>query len=460
MYKMLSVSAINKNEFYTVDINGMTHEGFGVGKIKNFAVFIEGALPGETVETKIIKVNKNFAVGKLINIIKPSKNRREPFCGVYKRCGGCDLQHMDYSASLEFKTGVVRDSIKRIGKLENVLVHDMIGMKDPVNYRNKAQYPVVMRKNSPVIGFYSKRSHEVIESSVCHLQDSMSDMAKAAVKDFIVENGISIYDEATGKGLLRHILVRKGFNTGEVMVVLIINGHDIPQREKLVDMLVERIPSVKSIMLNINTKRTNVITGVKNITLYGEDKIFERIGKYKFGISPVSFFQVNSVQTEVLYGKVMQYATLSGNETVIDLYSGTGTISIFLSEKAKKVYGIEIIESAVKDARENAAMNRIENVEFISGNAGDEITKLYNKGIEADVVILDPPRKGCDAAVLDTVSKMQVQRVIYVSCNPATLARDIAYLNKKGYAALEVQPVDMFPWTTHVECVIRIQREE
>lgn len=449
---------IKKNENYIIKISGISHEGQGVGRIDNFTVFVDGAIEGESVEVKIIKVTKTYAVGKLINIQKPSENREEPFCSVYKRCGGCNLQHMDYEAQLRFKAGVVRDNIKRIGKLDNVVVNNTIGMQQALYYRNKAQYPVSLNNNIPAIGFYAKRSHDVVDTNVCHIQHELNDRVRSFVRSAIEKNGISIYDEKTGKGLLRHVMVRVGFKTGEVMVVLVINGDDLPFRKKLVNELTSNITEIKSIVLNINKKNTNVILGEKNITIFGEDTITDYIGRFKFKISPMSFFQVNPVQTEVLYSKALEYAGLSGNETVFDLYCGIGTISLFLSERAKKVYGVEVVEEAVADARENARLNGVDNIEFIAGEAEKVIPEVYGKGVRADVVVVDPPRKGCDEALLRTLVDMQPERIVYVSCNPSTLARDLNYLAGNGYVPVEVQPVDMFPHTAHVETVVLITR--
>lgn len=444
---------VKKNEVYTIDITGMTHEGQGVGRIDNFTVFVDGPVEGEKVEIKIIKVKKSYAIGKLLQVLEPSSDRTEPFCPSYKRCGGCSLQHMNYEASLRFKTNVVRESIRRIGGLENVVVHDTVGMEQPVNYRNKAQYPIGRYKDGIRAGFYAKRSHEIIDCATCTIQHSVSDRVRAVVKEYIEKNNISTYDEITGEGLVRHIMTRVGFKTGEVMVVLVINGRNIPSQKKLVDRLVKEIPEIKSVVLNVNTKRTNVILGDENIVVYGRDTITDYIGEFKFNISPLSFFQVNPVQTEVLYRKALDYAQLTGKETVFDLYCGIGTISLFLSKKAKRIYGVEVVEAAVKDAWENAKVNGVENAEFIVGEAEKVIPEMYEKGVRADVVVVDPPRKGCDEAVLKTLVDMKPERIVYVSCNPATLARDLKYLAEGGFEVREVQPVDMFPWTYHVECV-------
>lgn len=454
------MSLIEKNKNYILDITGMTHEGQGVGRIEGFAVFVDGALEGEQVEARIIKLNKTYAVGKLITVLKPSPHRVEPFCGAYRRCGGCNLQHMDYTAQLDFKTKLVKDNLARLGGLKDVTVHDAIGMQQPFSYRNKAQYPVATVNGNVITGFFAARSHDVIDSEECGIQDAESDKVRKVVRQFIADKSLATYDEASGKGMVRHIVTRVGFNTGEVMVVLVINGSTLPMVEELVKRLVVAVPGIKSIYLNINTGNTNIILGERNIRLFGSNTITDTIGGYKFLISPHSFYQVNPVQTEVLYSKALEYAALTGNETVFDLYCGIGTISLFLSAKAGKVYGVEVVEEAISDARMNAKLNGINNVEFIPGEAEKAVPELYKQGICADVVVLDPPRKGCDKSLLHLLSVMQPKRIVYVSCNPATLARDLKYLDEQGYKAVEAQPVDMFPWTGHVEAIVLIQRED
>jgi len=452
---------LKKNSDYNIEISGMTHEGQGVGRINNFPIFVDGAILGEMVLVKIIKTNASYAFGKLISIVSPSENRVAPFCRVYGKCGGCSLQHMTYQAQLDFKTNVVKEALKRIGKLENVLVHDTIGMQGEDSgyghnnfcYRNKAQYPVGMGESGQVIGFYAKRSHRIIESDECGIQDKRSNDIRRVVLKFIKENDISVYNEVDGKGLVRHLMTRVGFKTGEIMVVLVVNRKNLPHSELLVESLIAKIPEIKSIYLNINKENTNIILGEKNIKIYGSDTIAEYIGEFKFNISPLSFFQVNPVQTEVLYSKVLEYAGLTGNEVVFDLYCGIGTISLFLSQKAKKVYGVEVIEDAVADARKNAELNGVTNVEFIVG----EVEKVIPQ-VKADVVVVDPPRKGCDESTLETLVKTKPNRIVYVSCNPATLARDLKYMSERGYMVVEVQPVDMFPHTAHVECVALMVR--
>jgi len=440
---------VEKDKNYRITITGMNHDGQGVGRVDGFTVFVDDALEGEEVLVRITKVSKSYSVGQLVKIINPSPDRIKPFCPSFEKCGGCSLQHMSMDAQLRFKTNLVKESIKRIGKLENVVIHDAIGMKDSFYYRNKAQYPVGIGGDKPIAGFYARRSHEIVECTGCGIQNKTSDRIKDIISEFIYKNNIAPYDETKGTGLVRHIMTRQGFKTGETMVVLVINGQDFPHKDKLVQELIQKEPSVKSIFLNINTKNTNIIMGQENIKIYGEDFITEYIEDLKFRISPLAFFQVNPVQTEVLYGKALEYANLTGNEVVYDLYCGTGTISLFLARKAKKVYGIEVVEDAIRDAVKNAEINGISNAEFIVGEA--EKVELTQK---ADVVVLDPPRKGCDEKLLATLVDMEPKRIVYVSCNPATLARDLKYLSENGFSVLEVQPVDMFPHTAHVECVI------
>ncbi|TYQ17819.1 UNVERIFIED_CONTAM: 23S rRNA (uracil1939-C5)-methyltransferase [Acetivibrio alkalicellulosi] len=447
------MTEIKKNEVYTLKITGMTHEGQGVGRINNFTVFVDGAIEEEDVEIKIIKLHKSYGIGKLLKILNPSPERTKPFCEVYKRCGGCSLQHMNTDAAIRFKENLVRESIRRIGKLENVKIHGIITMENPFYYRNKAQYPVRKVNDNLKVGFYAKRSHDIIDCQECGIQNQISDRVKSIAKEYIEKNNVSTYDETTGKGLIRHIITRVGFKTGQVMVVVVVNGKSIPKKEKLIDELIREVPQIKSIFINVNREKTNVILGRENILIYGEKSITDYIGDFKFNISPVSFFQVNPIQTEVLYKKALEYAGLTGSETVFDLYCGIGTISLFLSKKAIKVYGVEVVEEAIEDAKENARINGVTNVEFISGEAEKVLPGM---GIKADVVVLDPPRKGCDERLLDALAGIEPSRIVYVSCNPATLARDLKYLTEKGYEVVEIQPVDMFPHTTHVECVVRL----
>jgi 23S rRNA (uracil1939-C5)-methyltransferase len=430
----------------------------GVGRVEGFTVFVEGALPEETVTAKIVKLQKTFAYGKLISIARKSQSRVTPPCGIVNKCGGCQLQHLDYKAQLNSKTQMVKDVMERIGGFKDLLIHDAIGMEEPWRYRNKAQFPVGF-SNDVVIGFYANRSHDIIDTDKCVIQDEINDEIIKIFKEYIKKFNIPVYDEATHKGLIRHIVTRKGFKTGEVMVCIVINGDSIPKTDYLIEKLTSKVPEIKSIVLNINKRQSNVILGTTNTTIYGEGAIYDYIGKFKFRISPNSFFQVNPIQTDVLYSKALEYAALSGSETVFDAYCGIGTISLFLSEKAKKVYGVEIVSQAIQNAKENAVLNNVDNVEFVLGESEKVIPDMHRKGIKADVIVVDPPRKGCEQELLDVIVAMQCPRVVYVSCNLATLARDLKFLVEKGYVVKEVQPVDMFPHTVHVETVVRIDRK-
>lgn len=377
----------------------------------------------------------------------------------YRNCGGCQIQELDYKKQLEIKTDEVRQDMKRIGELDNILIHNAIGMEEPFRYRNKAQFPVQKIDGKLKIGFYKKKSHDVIDMDKCVIQHEKSDKVIEIVREFIEENNISIYDEKTNKGLLRHIVTKVGYTTGEVMVVLVASKKDIANLDKLVESLKMNIDGFKTLVVNINDKKTNVVLGRKNINIYGDGKIIDNIGELKFEISPLSFFQVNPVQTEVLYNKALEYAKLSKEDTVFDIYCGIGTISLFLAEKAKKVYGVEIVEDAINDANKNAKLNGIENAEFFVGKAEEVVPKLYKDGKTANVVVVDPPRKGCDEKVLDTIVEMEPERIVYVSCNPSTLARDLKYLDAKGFICREIQPVDMFPHSVHIESVALVIKQ-
>lgn len=468
---MNRVVPVEKNEEYIVEVSGLGFEGEGVAKVEGFPVFIQGALVGEKVKVKIIKVSKNFAFGKLIEVIETSEHRRDPVCSIYKRCGGCGLQHLSYEGQLDFKKNRVKDVLERVGKLkinedsqvvstdEGVVLHDTIGMEEPYRYRNKVQLPVGEENGEIKIGFYAQRSHEIIDMNTCHIQDQVGDKVVALTKEWMKKYNIKPYDEKNHKGTVRHIMIRRGFNTNEVMVVLVTRTKELSHKEEFVSLIRENIKGIKSIIQNVNNKKTNVILGEENITLFGEDHISDYIGDFKFNISPLSFFQVNPIQTEVLYSKAMEYAGLTGKETVFDAYCGAGTISLFLSQKAKKVYGVEIVEQAIEDARVNAKENNIDNVEFIVGKSEEVIPELIEKGIKADVMVVDPPRKGCEKSLLESIGKMQPDRIVYVSCDPGTLARDLAILEGEGYRTVEVQPVDMFPQGAHVESVTLLTRK-
>ena len=446
---------------YVVDIVDIGQGGVGIGKFEGFTVFVDGGLVKDKIKVKITKSKKNYAVGDIVEIIEPSPYRVERKCSKeLKDCGGCQIQELDYQEQLNIKTNEVKQVISRIGKLEDVVVHPALGMEEPFRYRNKAQFPIQKVDGSPVIGFYKKKSHDIIPTDQCIIQHDVNDKIIKIIKTYIRAYKVSVYDEKTHTGVLRHLVTKVGFSSKEVMVVLVANGRKLPYLNELASVLKENIPGFKTLVVNVNREKTNVILGNENRVIYGDGKINDNIGDLVFEISPLSFFQVNPVQTEVLYNKALEYAALGENDTVFDIYCGIGTISLFLAQRAKKVYGIEIVEEAIKDAKRNAEINNLDNVEFYVGKAEDVVPKMYKQGKRANVVVVDPPRKGCDEKVLDTIVSMQPDRVVYVSCNPSTLARDLAYLNEKGYKCLEVQPVDMFPHSVHIENVALIVKDK
>ncbi|HAT4201541.1 TPA: 23S rRNA (uracil(1939)-C(5))-methyltransferase RlmD [Clostridium perfringens] len=448
---------VEKNKEYIFDIISQGYEGEGIAKIDNkYPIFIEGALKGEKVKVRIVKVNKNFAYGKLIEVLEASEERVNPPCAIYKRCGGCKLQHASYKAQLDFKWDRVKDCVSKIGKLDPSIVKYPLGMENPWRYRNKVQLPIGLINGEVKIGFFAPRSHDIIDMESCLIQDEIGDKVVKLTREWIEKFNIRPYNvdgEYDEKGIVRHIMIRRGFTTNEVMVVLVTNGENLPHKEEFVDLMVKNIPGIKSVIQNINSKKTNVILGLESKTLWGEDTISDYIGDFRFNISPLSFFQVNPIQTEVLYGKALEYANLTGNEEVFDAYCGTGTITLFLSKKAKKVYGVEIIPQAIDNAWINAKENKVENVEFFVGESEVVIPDLINKGVKADVVVVDPPRKGCDKKLLDAITNIDAKKIVYVSCDPSTLGRDLKVLEENGYKTLEVQPVDMFPNTAHIENV-------
>ena len=451
---------VEKNKEYIFDIISQGYEGEGIAKIDNkYPIFIEGALKGEKVKVRIVKVNKNFAYGKLMEVLEASEERVNPPCAIYKRCGGCKLQHASYKAQLDFKWDRVKDCVSKIGKLDPSIVKYPLGMENPWRYRNKVQLPIGLINGEVKIGFFAPRSHDIIDMESCLIQDEIGDKVVKLTREWIEKFNIRPYNvdgEYDEKGIVRHIMIRRGFTTNEVMVVLVTNGEKLPYKEEFVDLMVKNIPGIKSIIQNINSKKTNVILGLESKTLWGEDTVSDYIGDFRFNISPLSFFQVNPTQTEVLYGKALEYANLTGNEEVFDAYCGTGTITLFLSQKAKKVYGVEIIPQAIDNAWINAKENKVENVEFFVGESEVVIPDLINKGVKADVVVVDPPRKGCDKKLLDAITNINAKKIVYVSCDPSTLGRDLKVLEENGYKTLEVQPVDMFPNTSHVENVAKL----
>lgn len=458
---MKQVVPVKKNDEVIINITGQGIQGEGVGKIDGFTIFVDGAISSEVVKAKIVKVNKNFAFARLMDIVEPSVNRAEPKCSIYKNCGGCQIQHFSYELQLKYKKQRVLDCMKRIGNLnEKTIIHDTLGMENPSRYRNKVQLPVRGVNGDISIGFYSIRSHDVVNLDTCYIQDEVADKVIQIVRAWLKKFSISVYNEQTNTGIVRHIMVRKGFKTGQVMVVIVTNGERFPRKQEFIKDIISGVEGVSSIIQNVNPECTNVILGSKCITVWGSHSITEYIGKYHFNISALSFFQINPLQTKVLYEKVLEYAKLSGSETVFDIYCGAGTISLFISEFCKKVYGVEIVPEAIDDAKINAKENDVINTEFVNGEAEKVIPELIERGINADVVIVDPPRKGCDIKVLEAIAQMKPEKIVYVSCDPATLARDLNILETLGYNTVEIQPVDMFPQTGHVENVAKLVKKD
>ena len=452
---------MKKDDLIEVTIEDLSEEGTGIGKFEGMTFFIKDAVIGDRVRAKIMKMKKNYGFARLMEVLTPSPDRVEPLCPVARQCGGCQIQAMSYEAQLAFKTRKVESNLKRIGKFEEIPMESIIGMEDPFRYRNKAQFPFGKNRDGKIItGFYAGRTHSIIENTSCHLGKEVNEKILEKILAWMNAFHVEPYNEATGKGLMRHSLIRCGFRTGEIMVCLVINGRKIPGEEALVDSL-KIIPGMTSISLNVNKEKTNVILGREVINLWGRPYIEDYIGEVKYQISPLSFFQVNPVQTERLYGKALEYAGLTGEETVWDLYCGIGTISLFLARKARKVYGVEIIPDAIEDARRNASLNGFTNTEFYVGKAEEVLPEKYEKeGVRADVIVVDPPRKGCDETLLSTMVKMQPERIVYVSCDSATLARDLRYLCDNGYELKRVCPADMFPQTVHVETVVLLSHKK
>ncbi len=451
-------SPVKEGNYYALKIDDMGDSGEGIGKVEGFTIFVDGAVPEDKVIVKINQVKKSYAKGEISEFLEESPYRVKAKCEIAEECGGCQIQHINYEKQLEIKKKSVESAIERIGKLEGVKVLDVIGMDKPYRYRNKAQFPIGYESTSK-IGFYKKGTHEIVDTKDCKIQHEINNKIVKIMKKLIDEYNLSVYNEKTGKGLLRHVLTRTSFNTGDLMVVLVTNGKDLPHSQEIVERLTKEIPQIKSIVQNTNKKKTNVVLGRECKTLYGSDKIIDYIDDLKFEISPLSFFQVNPMQTSILYNKALEYAELTGEETVIDIYCGIGTISLLLARRAKEVHGIEVVEAAINDAKNNAKLNGINNAKFHVGKAEEIMPKLYKEGIKPDVIVVDPPRKGCDKVVLETIAALNPKRVVYVSCKPSTLARDLKILDELGYKTLEVQPVDMFPHTMHVECCVLITKK-
>lgn len=448
---------IKKNEYYLVTITDLGSDGEGIGKIDNFTVFVENAVIGDYIKIKVLKVKKSYCYGKIVEIIKPSEKRVVPECKYFYKCGGCSLQHLNYESQLEFKTKKVNDNIKRIGGFDNISVCEVIGSDTLYNYRNKAQYPVGKDEKEITIGFYSKRSHHIINIEDCLIQNPVNKSIVDQIKELMYENNIQPYDEITHTGLIRHILIRTGYVTKEIMVCIVINGEKFKYKNKLIEKL-SSIENIVSITINKNTKKTNVILGESIELVYGKPYITDYIENLKFQISPLSFYQVNPIQVKNLYNEAVKLCSLSGNEIIIDAYCGIGTISLFLSQKAKKVYGIEIVEQAIDDAVINAGINNIENAEFIAGKSEEIIPYLYyEKNISADIIVVDPPRKGCEKKLLEVIKEMSPKKVVYISCDSATLARDLKILCDNKYEIKNVKIFDVFIFTPHIETIVLLE---
>lgn len=444
---------MQKNEEFIVDIIDNGFQGEGIAKIDNFTVFIQGAIKGERVRILILKVLSSHAFGKIIEFIKKSDYRVVVDCKTYKRCGGCNLRHIEYDETLKIKKNMVQNLVNK--NLKNKLeVQDVLGVEKPYHYRNKAQYPVGQNKEGkPIIGVFANRTHEIIEIEKCLIQDEKTEEIAKYIVNYFAQNSISVYNEKTGKGLVRHIVTKIGKKTNEIMIIIVINGKEIPNEADLVKTITNKFPNVKTIVKNINEKNTNVILEKENINLYGNGYIEDILGNLRFKISPLSFYQVNSVQAEKLYKIGVESADITNKDIVFDLYCGIGTISLFMAKYAKKVYGVEIVEEAIKDAKENAKINNIENTEFIAGDAQKVLDDLINvKKIIPNIIMLDPPRKGLDKTSIQNILKISPKKIIYISCNPATLIRDLKEL-EETYEVKSITPVDMFPYTSHVECV-------
>ena len=450
-----------KNDLVTLEIEDCGIDGEGIGKADGFTVFVKDAVIGDTVTAKIIKAKKNYGYGRLMEVLKPSPYRVEPKCEFARQCGGCQLQALSYDQQLVFKTNKVKGHLERIGGFTDIPMEPIIGMDELFHYRNKAQFPVGRNKEGKIVtGFYAGRTHNIIENRDCALGVAENKEVLDRVIAHMEKYRIEPYNEATGKGLVRHVLIRYGYFTKEVMVCLILNGNKIPKEEQLVKSLCE-IPGMTSITINVNKKHSNVILGEEIRLLWGQEYITDRIGDISYQISPLSFYQVNPMQTQKLYAKALEYADLHGQETVWDLYCGIGTISLFLAQKAKFVRGVEIVPAAIENAKENAKLNGLENTEFFVGKAEEVLPREYKKnGVYADVIVVDPPRKGCDETLLETMVEMNPDRIVYVSCDSATLARDLKYLCERGYELRKVCPVDQFGMTVHVETVVLLSQQK
>ena len=456
----MNKSSVVKNEKYVVDIIDNGFEGEGIAKIDGLTVFVPGSIKGEKCEILIVKVLASHAYGKIVNIIEKSENRKESDCATYKRCGGCSLRHMTYESTLKLKRQVVQNLVNK-GLKKKVEVLETIGMENPYNYRNKAQYPVGLNsEGQPEVGVFAQRTHTIIPIQTCLIQTEISQKIAKTILNFVKEKNIQVYNEETQKGLLRHIVIKVGKYTNQVMCILVVNDSKFNQEQELVKLLCEKYPEIKTIVKNINNKNTNVILGKENINLYGNGYIEDELGEYIFKISPMSFYQVNPVQAEILYTTAINQANLDRNDIVFDLYCGIGTIGIFASKYVNKVYGIEIVPQAIEDAKENAKINDVKNIEFICGDVEVAFDELINKEkIVPSAIIVDPPRKGLDNKTVENIAKIKPAKLVYISCNPATMVRDLTKL-ENIYNIKAIQPVDMFPWTNGVESITILEIEQ
>lgn len=450
---------VKKNDQVEVIIEDIGSEGEGIGRYQGYTLFVKDTVMGDRALVQVLKTGKTYGYARLVKLIEASKDRVTPRCPIASKCGGCQLMHVDYARQLRYKEDKVRGCLTRIGGFGDIPMEPILGMEEPYYYRNKSQYPVGRNKDGSIaIGFYAGRTHSIIDTPHCYIGAKVNEEIISFLRSFIENYKIEPYNEETHKGLLRHILTRVGFHSGEVMVCLVVNGRDIPYKEELIGGL-QRLPGMKSICLNVNREKTNVILGNEIIPLWGEPYITDSIGEVKYQISPLSFYQVNPVQTKKLYELALECAQLHGEETVWDLYCGIGTISLFLAQRAKKIYGVEIVPQAIEDAKKNAAINGIKNAEFFVGAAEDVLPRKYKEDkVYADVIVVDPPRKGCEQSLLDTMLAMAPKRIVYVSCDPATLARDLKYLCEKDYELTKVRAVDQFGHSTHVESIVLMQR--
>ena len=451
---------LHENQIIDVEIIDLNHMGKGVAKLYNFVIFVDNLVPGDIAKVKITEKKKNYALGELIDIIKPSENRIEPVCSFFEQCGGCQLMHMTYAEQLKYKRERVINEFKR-SKVDtaSVTVNNTLGMKDPFRYRNKTAFSITRKNNEIIIGPYEQGTYNTVNINGCLIQSSEADEAVNLFKYLMQKYKIDVYDKKTGKGTVRNIVIRNN-RKKELMFIIVTNIENFKNKEQLVDDLVNNNSNIKTVIQNINNKNTNLVMGRKNIVLYGEGIIYDTIDDLNFAISPETFFQVNPEQTEKLYQTAIQYANINKGEVCFDIYCGIGTISLMAAKHAKKVYGVEVVEQSIINARENALVNNIQNVGFFVGKAEEVVPQLYKQKIKADVVIVDPPRKGCEKPVIDTIISMSPKKLVYVSCNPSTLARDIKLLEEGGYKLIKAQPVDMFPMTPHVECIVGIHRTD